>query len=81
MLSTIVLIGHLHVDITLLSDYKMVSFQRKGLQFIYVGNLHLIVRKFIVYNLNVACNQGILELKENHAHVIHGPTERSQGVV
>lgn len=80
-MSTIVLIGHLHVDIALLSDYMMVSFQRKGLQSIYVDNLHFIVKKFTVYSMSASHNRGILEVKENHAHVIHGPTDHNQGVV
>ena len=34
-----------------------------------------------MHNLSVDHNQGIHDVKDNHAHVILGPMERNEGVV
>lgn len=43
--------------------------------------LQLVVEKFIVHSPSAPHKWRILELKENYDHVMHNPTERSQGVV
>ena len=59
----------------------MVIFQGKRLHLKNQDYLQLLVKKFSIHNLNPPYERGILELKDNYAHVIHDPVKRNQGVV
>ena len=59
----------------------VVSFQRKRLWLNNYDNLQLLVEKFTLHDLSAPHKHGILELKKNYAHVIHGPTKRNQGAM
>ena len=56
---------------TLLSNYTMVSFQRKMLRLKNYINLQLLVKKFIADDVRSPREHGLLDLKENYTHVIH----------
>ena len=64
-------------NITLLSNYIMVSFQRKRLRIKYSNNIHLLVEKLTIHNLSAPYRLGICELKDNHAHVVLDPTKHN----
>jgi hypothetical protein len=59
----------------------MVSFQRERLSLKDFENLQLLVEKFKVHNMGAPHNQGIPELNDNCAHVIHGPKKHNQGTM
>ena len=48
----------------------MVNFQKKVVIKKNYDNLHLLLEKFIVHNMNTPHKQGIMVLKDNYAHVI-----------
>ena len=74
-------------SVTLLSNYMMVSFQKKSLRLNpkkeTYDNLLSFAEKFtiIAWVLPINKERGTLELKEIYAHVIRGPTRHNQGVV
>ena len=57
----------------------MLSFQRERLRLKYSNDSQLVVKIFTINTTWVLPIKK--EVKENHGHVTHGPTERSQGVV
>ena len=59
----------------------MVIFQRKRLHLKSFDNLQRLVKKFTLYSLSAPHRWGILELKDNYAHVISDLMERNKRVV
>lgn len=51
----------------------MVSFNKKRLQIKHSNSLQLLVTKFAFHSLSVFHKHRIPSLKQNYAHVIHGP--------
>ena len=62
-------------DITLLSNYIMISFQRMRLLLEIFDNVELLVKEFTIHNLSAPNKRGILDLKDNRFHVIPSSTK------
>lgn len=56
----------------------MVSFQKEVVAINKLLVLQVFVRMFTMHNISAPNKHGVLELKENYAHVIHVFTERNQ---
>lgn len=61
-----------------ISSEVIVPFQSNGNDKFFFDNLQLLGETFTIQNLSALHKRRILELKENHAYVIHAPTKRNQ---